>query len=74
MLLYMNTQLLYIADERKEQACAVLQYGDREARELWPGLQRRIPSFFAGITVEPVLLHGDLWSGNVGGTDGGPGK
>ncbi|CAI8023207.1 Fructosamine-3-kinase [Geodia barretti] len=41
-------------------------YGDREAAELWTRLQRCIPRLFRGITVQPSLLHGDLWSGNAG--------
>ncbi|PIK61041.1 Ketosamine-3-kinase [Apostichopus japonicus] len=40
--------------------------GDREARELWPQLQRQIPHLFEGVEVVPALLHGDLWGGNVG--------
>lgn len=51
-----------------------MQYGDRELRELWPQLQRRIPSFFAGLEIEPALLHGDLWSGNAAENEEGPGE
>ncbi|XP_038079096.1 ketosamine-3-kinase-like [Patiria miniata] len=40
-------------------------YGDREARELWPQLERRIPGLFEGLEIKPALLHGDLWGGNV---------
>ncbi|XP_035380795.1 ketosamine-3-kinase isoform X1 [Electrophorus electricus] len=40
-------------------------YGDREARELWASLQLKVPQLFSGVEVEPALLHGDLWSGNV---------
>ncbi|XP_072163770.1 ketosamine-3-kinase-like isoform X1 [Diadema setosum] len=40
--------------------------GDREARELWPRLERKIPEFFHGLDIVPALLHGDLWGGNVG--------
>lgn len=29
---------------------------------------------FSGVTVEPSLLHGDLWSGNVGEVDHQPGN
>lgn len=47
-------------------------YGDREARELWARLQLKIPQLFAGIEVEPALLHGDLWSGNVAEYTDGP--
>lgn len=47
-------------------------YGDREARELWTELQRKIPQFFSGVEVVPALLHGDLWSGNVAECADGP--
>ncbi|XP_076866240.1 ketosamine-3-kinase isoform X1 [Brachyhypopomus gauderio] len=47
-------------------------YGDREVRELWAGLQLKIPALFSGVTVEPALLHGDLWSGNVAQYSDGP--
>ncbi|XP_037088260.1 ketosamine-3-kinase-like [Pollicipes pollicipes] len=32
---------------------------------LWSRLLRRLPEFFRNISVEPALLHGDLWSGNA---------
>lgn len=53
---------------------ACMQYGDREVRELWPQLQRRIPSFFVDLEIEPALLHGDLWSGNAAENEEGPGR
>ena len=49
-------------------------YGDREARELWPQLERNLPGFFKDVEVKPALLHGDLWGGNVAENDEGPGK
>ena len=53
---------------------SVSQYGDREAAELWTRLQRCIPRLFRGITVQPSLLHGDLWSGNAGQVEQTPGR
>ncbi|CAJ1075191.1 Ketosamine-3-kinase [Xyrichtys novacula] len=47
-------------------------YGDREARELWAGLQRKIPQFFTDLEIAPALLHGDLWGGNVAECADGP--
>lgn len=44
-----------------EESC-----GDRDARELWPALERKIPQLFQGLEITPSLLHGDLWGGNVG--------
>ena len=41
--------------------------------ELWSLLQRKIPVLFDGVEVYPSLLHGDLWSGNAGEDDSGPG-
>jgi protein-ribulosamine 3-kinase len=47
--------------------------GDRQLIELWSHLQLKIPQFFKGIdNIRPSLLHGDLWSGNVGATRDGP--
>lgn len=42
---------------------------NREIIELWSHLQQKIPIFFKDITVQPSLLHGDLWCGNAGETD-----
>ena len=50
------------------------QYGDREAWELWQRLQRCIPAMVHGVNIEPSLLHGDLWSGNVGEVGQQPGN
>ena len=48
-------------------------YHDREVRELWPQLQRKIPDLFKDIEIKPALLHGDLWGGNVAETSSEPG-
>lgn len=50
-----------------------IQYGDREAQELWSHLQLKIPQYFKDIEVKPSLLHGDLWSGNAAETSECPG-
>mmetsp|Transcript_28447 Transcript_28447/g.111528 ORF Transcript_28447/g.111528 Transcript_28447/m.111528 type:complete len:311 (-) Transcript_28447:225-1157(-) len=34
-------------------------------------LMDNLDSYFEGIEVKPCILHGDLWSGNIGGTSGG---
>ncbi|MBN3314190.1 FN3K kinase, partial [Atractosteus spatula] len=47
-------------------------YNDKEARDLWPQLQRKIPQLFSGVEVIPALLHGDLWGGNVAESGEGP--
>lgn len=49
------------------------QYGDREVKDLWSKLKAKIPEFFQDIPIEPALLHGDLWSGNIGQDSIGPG-
>lgn len=54
--------------------CPLVQYGDREALELWSSLQLKIDKFFTGIEVKPSLIHGDLWSGNIGQTATCPGE
>ena len=48
------------------------EYGDREALSLWSILQNKIDGMFANVIVKPALLHGDLWGGNVGETNGEP--
>lgn len=46
--------------------------GDRELKDLWSQLQVKLPNFFSHFDenknekIIPSLLHGDLWSGNVG--------
>ena len=42
-------------------------------KELWSRLQHKIPNFFKDMTIEPALLHGDLWGGNVAESATGPG-
>ena len=51
----------------------IAKENDRELEDLWTKLAPLIPKFFEGLTIEPALLHGDLWSGNVAETDSGPG-
>ncbi|XP_049813906.1 fructosamine-3-kinase-like isoform X1 [Schistocerca nitens] len=46
--------------------------GDPEVRELWSELQLKIPKFFEGLDIQPALLHGDLWGGNIAETATGP--
>ncbi|XP_065831271.1 ketosamine-3-kinase-like [Oscarella lobularis] len=48
------------------------EYGDWEVRELWPLVQQKIPKLFVGLDIQPALLHGDLWRGNIGETDKEP--
>ena len=42
----------------------IAQYGDKEVLELWSLLPRKLPGMFKGLEIEPLLLHGDLWSGS----------
>ena len=41
---------------------------DRVAAKLLP----RIPEFFPDVDPKPSIIHGDLWSGNIGTADGRP--
>ena len=50
------------------------QKPDEKLQRLWSELKPLIPRFFENIVVKPSLLHGDLWSGNVGETDTEPSK
>ncbi|XP_069135795.1 ketosamine-3-kinase-like isoform X2 [Argopecten irradians] len=45
------------------------EYNDKQARELWSKLQLKLSDFFEGITIQPALMHGDLWGGNAGELD-----
>lgn len=45
---------------------------DRELYSLWPQLRNRARDMLGELEVQPSLLHGDLWSGNVGRCDGRP--
>mmetsp|Transcript_3873 Transcript_3873/g.11569 ORF Transcript_3873/g.11569 Transcript_3873/m.11569 type:complete len:360 (-) Transcript_3873:259-1338(-) len=54
-----------------------LRYQFRLARDstlssLGDKLMNNLESYFEGIDVKPCILHGDLWSGNVGGVGGKP--
>ena len=50
-------------------------FGDDDTKRLWQKLKEKIPDFFADLTdIRPSLLHGDLWSGNAGQSDGKAGK
>ena len=40
----------------------------RVAELLYP----RVPEFFDGVEVKPSIIHGDLWSGNIGTAEGHP--
>lgn len=46
--------------------------GDREARQLWNKVLDRLPAFFEGLDIQPAILHGDLWGGNVSEVKDGP--
>lgn len=47
--------------------------GDREVIEYWSELQLSVHKFFTDCRqIEPALLHGDLWSGNLGQVEGTP--
>jgi fructosamine-3-kinase len=45
---------------------------DAEAQRLGERLMSRLPTFFDDLPeIMPSLIHGDLWSGNVGSVEGG---
>lgn len=46
--------------------------GSAELQRLAEPLLESLDRLFAGITLCPALLHGDLWSGNVAGSGQGP--
>lgn len=47
--------------------------GDSYCSKLWDkDIAPRLDALFEGIDVRPSLLHGDLWSGNIGTANGKP--
>lgn len=46
--------------------------GDSEMSRLGDVLIRNLDSLFQGTEVRPCVLHGDLWSGNIGTVNGKP--
>lgn len=46
--------------------------GDGYCDDLWRKIEPRLGALFEGVEVRPSLLHGDLWSGNIGTADGKP--
>ena len=47
--------------------------GDASIDNLWRKLKPRLGEFFdADEAIKPVILHGDLWSGNIGTAEGAP--
>lgn len=47
--------------------------GDSYCSNLWgQKIAPRLGALFDGLDVRPSLLHGDLWSGNIGSADGSP--
>ncbi|KAJ1130660.1 hypothetical protein NDU88_009010 [Pleurodeles waltl] len=48
------------------------QSGDREARELWAHLQLKVTDMFRSCQIVPVILHGDLYGGNIAEDGCGP--
>lgn len=46
--------------------------GDSRLTALWENdVAPRLVALFEGVDVRPSILHGDLWSGNIGSADGG---
>ena len=46
--------------------------GDAQLMQLGVKLCDNLEYFFDGIQVRPSIIHGDLWSGNIGSVDGQP--
>jgi fructosamine-3-kinase len=58
---------------RERRLRPMLKYAnDSEMSRLGDVLMRNLDSLFQGIEVKPSVLHGDLWSGNIGSADGQP--
>eukprot|EP00591_Stephanopyxis_turris_P007629 CAMPEP_0195513964 /NCGR_PEP_ID=MMETSP0794_2-20130614/5498_1 /TAXON_ID=515487 /ORGANISM="Stephanopyxis turris, Strain CCMP 815" /LENGTH=187 /DNA_ID=CAMNT_0040642103 /DNA_START=67 /DNA_END=630 /DNA_ORIENTATION=+ len=46
--------------------------GNSYCNKLWSNIAPRLNLLFEDVTVKPSMLHGDLWSGNIGSADGSP--
>lgn len=47
--------------------------GDTLCSKLWDkDIAPRLDALFDDIEIRPSLLHGDLWSGNIGTAEGNP--
>ncbi|KAH9422103.1 fructosamine 3 kinase [Dermatophagoides pteronyssinus] len=58
----------YARNRLNQQIDLIIEnYGNRKIVEYWSELQLKIDKFFIDImdNIEPALLHGDLWSGNI---------
>ncbi|XP_030466259.2 protein-ribulosamine 3-kinase, chloroplastic isoform X4 [Syzygium oleosum] len=50
---------------------ALEQYGDRSIYDKGQRLVKSMGPLFEGVVIEPCLLHGDLWSGNISSDENG---
>eukprot|EP00586_Coscinodiscus_wailesii_P007331 CAMPEP_0172492008 /NCGR_PEP_ID=MMETSP1066-20121228/22975_1 /TAXON_ID=671091 /ORGANISM="Coscinodiscus wailesii, Strain CCMP2513" /LENGTH=315 /DNA_ID=CAMNT_0013261363 /DNA_START=241 /DNA_END=1188 /DNA_ORIENTATION=- len=46
--------------------------GDSACSKIWADIAPRLGALFEDVDVKPSLLHGDLWSGNIGSVEGRP--
>lgn len=71
---WQNDWVIFYSSQRLQTQMDMIEkeYGDREARELWSHLQLKIPELFRDMKINPALLHGDLWGGNVAEDQSGP--
>ncbi|XP_005096663.2 ketosamine-3-kinase [Aplysia californica] len=70
---WMDNWVDFFSRKLEKQVCLTEdKHNDRDARPVFAMLERVIPKLFSAVTVEPALLHGDLWRGNIGETDSGP--
>ena len=64
VLIILDQLILVVSNPR----LIVCQYKDEEVLSLWGQLRVRMDQFFEGVSIEPSLLHGDLWQGNASET------
>ncbi|XP_054259340.1 ketosamine-3-kinase-like [Macrosteles quadrilineatus] len=68
-----NDWVTFFIQNRLEPLFSIVEEkNDVEAIQLWLRLKEKIPSFFEGIEVNPSIVHGDFWGGNVGETSTHP--
>ncbi|KAG5185668.1 fructosamine 3 kinase related protein [Tribonema minus] len=68
----MNDQLRTLYQDKAYGRAALAKGKDGGLKEALGAVIEGIPAMLEGVEVTPVLLHGDMWIGNAGGTPEGP--
>eukprot|EP00793_Prasinoderma_coloniale_P004361 PRCOL_00000121-RA len=67
---WMDDWVAFFAERRLRHQCRLAR--DPELSKLGDLVAKRLPELMEGAELRPATLHGDLWSGNIGGVGGSP--